>query len=757
MTTVGRKAIVTWSEIGVLYVAVTIAYAWPLIGSIGTALPHDIGDPGLNAWILWWNAHAVPLTERWWNAPIFHPVAGAFALSETLLSLSVVTTPLLLSGVGAVSAYNVAFLISFPLTALAAHALAHRLTGRHDAALIAGLAFGFNPYRASQMPHIQMLWAMWMPLALLALHRYLEQRRRRDLVIAGICWFLNGLTSGYFLVFFAVLVAVWMLWFARSFRDWIAIGVTFTLASIALAPILIGYAHYQSALGLSRSPDEISTFSADLTALAAASPTVWLPSRWTIEPLPEGELYPGVTILVLTVVTAAIFWRRLKLRRWSWFQIVAAVGGVVVGVAALTAPTAGWQFHVAGVEISLTRVTKALFTALCLLTAAIVFDHRMIAGWRRRSLFLFYAVAAFVMLLFALGPDGRAFGKIFFYQAPYSWLMALPGGHALRVPARFAVLMILCLSQAAALAFSHLTPRGAHRLVVAGVLVLVLLDGWVLDFPLAQVPRNATLTGSLDVNIPIVELPIDDVFTDTATMLRATDHRHPLINGFSGYAPSHYGQLRQALAERDPAVVTALQRFGSFVAVVDRSRDPDEELSRFVRDLPGARWLFRSPLGHAYELPAVTRPPGDERAPRLPIAYVDANVNYRALARMLDEDLTTRWLTDKPMLNGDQVIVVLPQPAELTRLEMDLGEWNLDYPRRLRVELAEEGQNPVTVWEGGTAGAALLGALGDRVRTPVAIDLPPGTVGRRFTLTSLQGHEVFYWSIAEIRAFGRPR
>ena len=757
MTALDRKAVVTWSEIAIFYVAVTVAYAWPLIASIGTALPHDIGDPGLNAWILWWNAHAVPLTERWWNAPIFHPVAGAFALSETLLSLSIVTTPLILSGASAVAAYNVAYLISFPLTALAAHALAHRLTSRHDAALIAGLAFAFSPYRASQMPHLQMLWAMFMPLALFALHRDLDERRRRDLFIAGVCWFLNGLTSGYFLVFFAVLVAVWMLWFARSFRDWVAIGVTFALASLALAPLLIGYAYYQSALGLSRSPDEISTFSADLTALAASSPTVWLPSKWTLAPLPEGELYPGITILLLTVVTAAIFWRRLKTRRWSRFQVAAAVGGIIVGVAALTAPTAGWQFHVAGLEISLTRVTKAVFTAMCLLTAAIVFDHRMIAGWRRRSLFLFYAAAAFVMLLFALGPDGRAFGKIFFYQAPYSWLMALPGGHALRVPARFAILMILCLSQAAALAFIRLTPRGAHRLVVGAALVLVLLDGWVLDFPLAQVPRAATLTGSLDVNIPIVELPIDDVFTDTATMLRATEHRHPLINGFSGYAPAHYGQLRQGVIARDPAVLGALQTFGSFVAVVDRSRDPEEELSRFVRDLPGARWLFRSPLGQAYQLPAATRPPRDEHAPRLPIAYVDANVNYRALARMLDEDVTSRWVTDKPMQNGDQVIVVLPQPAELTRFEMDLGESNLDYPRRLRIDLAEEGQKPVTVWEGATAGAALLGALADRVRTPVAIDLPPGTVGRRFTLTNLQDHEIFYWSIAEIRAFGRPR
>ena len=54
----------TWVLVAATYVALTGVYAYPLLGAMSTTLPHDVGDPGLNTWYLWWNAHAWPLTER---------------------------------------------------------------------------------------------------------------------------------------------------------------------------------------------------------------------------------------------------------------------------------------------------------------------------------------------------------------------------------------------------------------------------------------------------------------------------------------------------------------------------------------------------------------------------------------------------------------------------------------------------------------------------------------------------------------------
>ena len=146
-----------WLLALVAYSTLTLLMTWPLPLRLAAVVPHDVGDPLFVTWILWWNAHTVPLTERWWNAPMFWPMSGALALSEHLLGVSLVASPLQWLGAEPVTAYNIIFLLSFPLCALAAHALAFTLTARHDAAAVAGLAFGFNPYRTSHLPHLQML------------------------------------------------------------------------------------------------------------------------------------------------------------------------------------------------------------------------------------------------------------------------------------------------------------------------------------------------------------------------------------------------------------------------------------------------------------------------------------------------------------------------------------------------------------------------------------------------------------------------
>ena len=38
------------------YALLVVALTWPLASHLGTAVPHDLGDPLLTAWTLWWNA-----------------------------------------------------------------------------------------------------------------------------------------------------------------------------------------------------------------------------------------------------------------------------------------------------------------------------------------------------------------------------------------------------------------------------------------------------------------------------------------------------------------------------------------------------------------------------------------------------------------------------------------------------------------------------------------------------------------------------
>ena len=144
-----RRHIVPWLMAAVMYTGGAVAFTSPLVSHLSSAFPHDHYDPALIAVILGWNARALPMTRSWWDASMFWPVRGALSFSEHLLGISLLTTPLQWSGATPLTAYNVAFLCSFPLTALAAHALAFALLKRHDAACLAGCVFGFSPYRVS--------------------------------------------------------------------------------------------------------------------------------------------------------------------------------------------------------------------------------------------------------------------------------------------------------------------------------------------------------------------------------------------------------------------------------------------------------------------------------------------------------------------------------------------------------------------------------------------------------------------------------
>src|SRR5262245_63809609 len=137
-----------------LYIAITVVMAFPLVRHIGSVVPHDLGDPILNTWLLWWGGQRVPLTPGWWNAPMFFPAPDVMALSELLIGLLPITIVVQWLTHSGLTAYNVAFVLSFPLSGLAAYVLAFELTGRRDAGLLAGLAFAFAPYRMGQLAHV---------------------------------------------------------------------------------------------------------------------------------------------------------------------------------------------------------------------------------------------------------------------------------------------------------------------------------------------------------------------------------------------------------------------------------------------------------------------------------------------------------------------------------------------------------------------------------------------------------------------------
>ncbi len=91
----------------------------------------------------------------------------------------------------------------------------------------------------SQIAHVQVLSAYWMPLALAGLHLYFRDRHFRWLLLFAASWLMQALACGYYLFYLSVLVALWLAWFALGRERWatiIAVVAAWMVAGLAMAP-----------------------------------------------------------------------------------------------------------------------------------------------------------------------------------------------------------------------------------------------------------------------------------------------------------------------------------------------------------------------------------------------------------------------------------------------------------------------------------------------------------------------------------------
>ena len=519
-----------------------IAGTWPVAATIASRVPHDPADPILNTWILWWSSQAVPLSASWWHAPIFVPLPGALALSEHLLGIALFTIPLQVAGASPLTAYNVAFLLSYALCGAFAYLLAFRLTRSVLAATCAGVAFAFAPYRAGHLAHLQLLTAQWMPLMLLGMHAYLDSGRARWLAVFGIAWLLQALSNGYYLLFVPLLLALWMAWFpkwrARPRRG-LMMAAAFIVSSLGLLPVLLNYQRIHGMLGLGRSLADIRRFSATLESFTSPPPLLafW---RETAAASAEDWLFPGLTIVTLAV-----------------------------GVLISTVMRVGFRAAIAA-----------------------------------RSPALFYVGAVLIFFVLALGPGGEADGPPSLFR-PYTWLIWVPGYSGLRVPSRFAMLGALCLAVSCALAIAELH-RSRHargkRVAAAVALAGIAVDGAMVRVPVVVPPQRAILD---DVgNARVIEIPTNDATLNAAAMYRAMFHGRPLVNGYSGYTPYHYSILSLSLWRGDTSVLHYLARDRPLAIIVNTTADADGGFRKMIADMPGIEPRGVSGVGATYLLPA---------------------------------------------------------------------------------------------------------------------------------------------------------
>ena len=330
----------------VVFLLLAVLHTWPMAtGPSSRSRIHD--DAWLNAWAVSWVARQVfHDPRRLFDANAFHPHRGALAYTEPLIVPGLLAAPIRWFGGSALLAHNVLVLLGFTLTALAVRALVGTWTGDRRAGLLAGALFAFSTVFLTRVAHLQALHAYWLPLAFLAFHRLLTQRRARDAAWLGSCVLGAALTSGYLVVFVCFALGAAALARAREFRGRDGVRLLLRLAAAAavtLAVLFVVLRPYVRA-GHQRPPAvEAAELATALSSYLASSAKLhyesWSGSYYHSAP---GTLFPGVVTLALAGV--AVLRRRSAAPRGTRRMLVAVAGaGFLMSLGSLT-PVYAWAY-----------------------------------------------------------------------------------------------------------------------------------------------------------------------------------------------------------------------------------------------------------------------------------------------------------------------------------------------------------------------------------------------------------------------------
>jgi hypothetical protein len=638
--------------VSVVYLVTALAATWPLVRGLGRDVPWDLGDSILNMWILSWDGEQIrrilagdfSRISTFFDANIFHPAPLALAYSEHLIPQAIQIFPVWLISGNPILCYNLLFLSSIVLAGLGMYLLVRELTGNTLAAFIAGLLFAFAPYRLPQSGHLQVLTSQWMPFVLYGLLRYFHTRRLRPLGGAALALVAQNLSSGYYLLFFmpfAVAFALWQvaslgLW--RNRRMWLELsGAAFAVAAIT-APFLLPYGALRGQGFAERSLNEVFRFSADVYSYGTASgeQQLW-GTMMQAFPKPEGELFPGFVAVLLAIIGTVVVDRRrpegLRLPQGSdarWLAWLFAATAIVHGIAAvatvlvrrISLDTGLFVLRMSNVNQLLLRAGVAFALLLLVSPTARVRTRSFL---RERGYFVAALLAA---MWLSLGPIPQSLGRPVEIVAPYRlFLEYVPGFDGVRVPARFAMIVALALAVLAGYGAAWMSRARLGRAMLFVAAVIAVLEGTRLPFivngayalrdfntPEARLFRPARAPAvyrefaAQPSDAVLIELPLGPPDFDLRAMFYSVVHWRPLVNGYSGFYPPHYGRLITALSEiprHADLSIEALRSTGATHLILHQAayRDGEGEATAQILAAAGATELFRDGSDLLFLLP----------------------------------------------------------------------------------------------------------------------------------------------------------
>lgn len=608
-----------------LYLLAALALTWPLVTRLGD---------GLAGGTWWWDGYhntmimatraqsllgpgPVGLYDYYW----FAPLARTMVFNENELVLSLLYLPFHLAGCAPLVGHNLVLILSLALGGQGMFLLARRLTRSAPAAFVAGLAFAFCPYVIFELPRVQLVATLWVPLCLLLLHRALTRGRWRDVLGLAAVYAAQVGSGMYYAVLLLPSLGLAAAWIAagrlrrgRPVR-WLRLAVGAALAACMVGAMVWPYVVARGDHGLTFDREAIAEVDGELASLLRVNP-----ENRTWNPLlhhrqrggSESVAFPGLTLTLLALLGALAPLLAARRRRrdtlrllgtWAGAGAAAAVAVLLAGNGLAALPVvglAGWLWWRARPERIYPRTT-ALYLALLVLALALYAG----IGW------------------------GQVAGReiVGLYDALRAWV---PGFGSLRRIERLALLVMLPLAvlgaSGLALCLSRLRRGWQRAALTVACALAVIAEAWTPPLPIKaamaadQVPAVYRWLGAQPGPGPIAALPVrrgERRFTgDLGGSLHdylTIFHKKRTVLGFSTWDST----LSRALTDELDGVVAGgdplplLRAAGARYLVVHAGDLDPLRRGRalgYLQSSASLRRVFRAGLDAVYELTAPPLP-----------------------------------------------------------------------------------------------------------------------------------------------------
>lgn len=547
-----------------LFTALTGIVAFPVVDIMARGgVPGWEGDNVYYVHSMWWWKHSLfeLKTSPFVDPESFYPVGRENGRSEMTVTNTIPAIPITWLFSPA-TGYNVMILLSFITTGFFTYLWVYHLTGRWDAALLAGVIAAFLPMRFAHLPgHLPQMTTQWLALTLYAFERFFERRSARRALAFGTSVALAVLGCWYYGYALAIVLPVYVVlrsWRSPVWRErgwWTGFVAAGVIALVLIAPFMYQMFTLRGQGQLARTLGEMDSWSLNLYDL-------FIPNL--LHPV-FGE--------------AASRW--FPATRALWVEKGVTLGYVAVGLA-----VAGW--------FTFRRQQQVIGVLLGTWLVSFLIALGPTVHWRDQQVRVPATPGVARLAAKALtgtGGDTRAARESFANDGVPIPLPSLfmykfvPLTSSMRVMARFAIWTAFMTAALAGFGLMALTAWGERRwgaiargAIPALAIALIVYESLSVVQVMPLGPRAVdTWLASQPDSMVIVELPVDQAQRSLQNYWM-TENRKKNFFGWVGDSFPPPVQVERAAALKDfpaPATLEYLQRSSATHLLVTPSQVPD--------------------------------------------------------------------------------------------------------------------------------------------------------------------------------------